>query len=232
MNEIIDNIANELFSMQDLQFQSFNSKLIPTIPSELIIGVRTPRLRAYSKKLFKSQYRDVFLNFLPHKYLEENNLHMYLLEQIKDFDECISRTEEFLPYIDNWSTCDVPAPKIFAKYKTELLGYIHKWIKSNHEYTIRYAIGLLMSLFLDESFDPVYIELVASVRSEKYYVNMMIAWYFATALAKQYDCAVKYIQQQKLQVFTHNKTIQKAVESFRILPERKAYLKTLKIKIK
>ncbi len=223
-------VSENLFSMKDEEYRDFNSKLIPTVAPEKVIGVRTPFLRAYAKEFYKTDEAEKFLNSLPHTYYEENNLHAYLIEQIKDFDEALKRTDEFLPYIDNWGTCDTFLPPIFKKNTDLLLPQIKKWLKSDKTYTVRYALKLLMALFLDEKFSLDYLDAAAQKVSDEYYVNMMIAWYFATALAKQYESAVAYLTDKKLPPWVHNKTIQKAVESRRISPEKKAYLKTLKIK--
>ena len=226
MNEI----QEQLFAMQDADYKAFHSKLMPTVNPEKIIGIRTPVLRKFANEFAKTDGAEKFINDLPHKYYEENNLHAFLLEKVKDFDKAIALAEEFLPYIDNWATCDVFMPKAFKTNRGKVLPYAKRWMKSNHTYTVRYGIGILMSLVLDDDFDEKYLETVALVKSDEYYINMMIAWYFATALAKQYDCAVKYIEQKRLEKWVHNKTIQKAVESYRVPNETKEYLKTLKIK--
>ena len=234
---MIQEINNKLFEMQDLKYRDFHAGLMPTIDKSLIIGVRTPMLRSFAKELIRTAKKDAatkefvseFLTQLPHKYYEENNLHGFLLESIKDFDTCVKMLERFLPYINNWATCDSIAPSVFKKEPIKLLPYIDKWLEADEVYTIRYAIGALMKYFLNDLFEVKYLEKVAGVVSEEYYVNMMIAWYFATALAKQYDEAVKFIENQRLEKWTHNKAIQKAVESNRITKEQKAYLKTLKI---
>lgn len=222
-------ITNELLKMQDEGYKAFHSKLMPTIDENRIIGIRVPVLRKYAKEVFKSGNRHEFLKTLPHNYYEENNLHAFIIEQINDFSETIKYTEEFLPYIDNWATCDMFVPKVFKNNKEALLPYIEKWMSSNKTYTIRYAIKLLMDLFLDENFDRVYLEKVASIKSEEYYVKMMVAWYFATALFKQRDAALEFIVNNKLEPWTHNKAIQKAIESNRIPKEDKIYLRTLKV---
>ncbi len=224
------NVTEELFAMQDKGYKAFHEKLIPTVSPDRVIGVRTPELRKFARAFAKDERAAEFLKDLPHRYYEENNLHAFVIETIKDYDTALIETKRFLPYIDNWATCDMFLPKVFRKNIEPLLGEIGEWIKSEHVYTVRYAIGLLMTLYLDDGFRPEYAELVASVRSDEYYINMMIAWYFATALAKQYDCAVKYLTQRSLDVWTHNRAIQKAVESRRISTATKAYLKTLKIK--
>lgn len=216
-----------LFSLQDASFRTFNSRLIPNIAPETIIGVRTPELRRIAKELDDG---DEFLRRLPHHYFEENLIHGFLLERERDFGAAIAGVEEFLPYVDNWAVCDQLNPKVFKKRRQELLPYIRRWIASDQVYTIRFAIGMLMRHFLDEDFDPDYLQQVAAVRNEDYYVKMMVAWYFATALAKQYDAALPYIIGKHLQPWTHNKAIQKAVESFRISDDQKALLRQYKIR--
>lgn len=226
----IEKIQKELFSLQDLEYKNFQSKLIPTISPDTIIGIRTPVLRKFAKNFAKTPEAEEFIKTLPHQYYDENNLHGFLIESVKDFDKAIKLLDEFLPYIDNWATCDLISPKIFAKHTDALLNKINVWIKSDKVYTVRYGIGMLMKYFLDEKFDESYLETVAKIRSEEYYINMMIAWYLATALAKQYDSAVRFIEENKLSIWVHNKAIQKAVESYRISEEHKLYLKSLKIK--
>lgn len=227
----IENQVQELlFSMQDLGYKAFHAKLIPNIKEDVIIGVRTPELRKYAKEFAKTDEAKEFVNRLPHKYYEENNLHGFIIEQIKDFDECIAEVERFLPYVDNWATCDLMSPKVFRKNLPKLLDRIKVWIQLNDTYTVRFAIEMLMKYFLDDEYDVKYPRMVAKVKSDEYYVNMMIAWYFATALAKQYDSILSFIENQKLETWTHNKAIQKAIESRRISQEQKDYLRTLKIK--
>ena len=233
-------MKDELFKLQDIEYRVFQKKLIPTADQEMFIGVRTPELRKLAKRLYKEAKADSngpaaadvgrFLKDLPHEYFDENQLHAFIISEEKDFDRCIEEVEKFLPYVDNWATCDQLSPKVFKKNKDGLLLHVRKWLESDHTYTVRFAIGMLMEHFLNEDFDPEYPELVAGVRSDEYYVNMMIAWYFATALAKQYDAILPYIEEQRLDVWTHNKTIQKARESYRITAEQKEYLKTLKRK--
>lgn len=226
----MNKIQNKLFEMQDLEYKAFHSKLMPTIDEDKIIGVRIPVLRKFANEFAKSVEVEKFIADLPHAYYEENNLHAFVLEKTKDFDLAVKLTEKFLPYIDNWATCDMFSPKVFKKNKDKILELAKKWMKSEHTYTVRYGIGVMMRYFLEEDFKEEYLELVASVKSGEYYVNMMIAWYFATALAKQYESAVKYIREKRLDVWVHNKAIQKAVESYRVPNETKEYLKTLKIK--
>ena len=220
-------LQKQLFALQDPGYREFHARLIPGIPKEDIIGIRTPVLRRFAGEFARdhSQEAEAFFKELPHRYYEENNLHMLLVTKIKDYPECLRKVEEFLPYINNWATCDLPAPKCFEKHREELLPVIREWVTSTDTYTIRYGIGILMRLYLDDAYRPEYADLVARVRSEEYYVNMMIAWYFATALAKQWDAAVPYIEQHRLSDWVHKKTIQKAVESYRITSEQKEYLK-------
>ena len=226
----MDSIKEELFSFQDKEYRDFQKKLIPTIYQENVIGVRTPILRKFAKSLVKENKYKSFLEDLPHKYFDENQLHAFIISKIKNYDECISYINIFLPYIDNWATCDQMSPKIFKKNKKKLLNQIKIWIKSKDTYTIRFSIGMLMNHFLDEDYNPKYLEMVSKIKSDEYYINMMVAWYFATALAKQYDDTISYIENNKLDKWTHNKTIQKAIESYRITEEQKDYLRKLKIK--
>lgn len=221
-------LHNALFALQDTSYKAFHEKLIPTVPCETVIGIRTPVLRRFAADYAKTPHAADFLATLPHTYYEENNLHAFLIEKIRDFDQALAALEAFLPHIDNWATCDAFAPKVFAKHTEALLPHIESWIASDRTYTVRYGLGTLMRYYLDEHFKPAYLTLAASVRSEEYYVNMMIAWFFATALAKQYDAALPILSEHRLDVWTHNKAIQKARESFRITDEQKVYLKTLK----
>ena len=227
---ITDEITTKLFSLKDTAYRDFQVKLIPGMDTQKEIGVRTPELRKLAKELAKREDIREFLNDLPHQYFDENQLHAFILSGEKDFEKCMEDLERFLPYVDNWATCDQTSPKVFRKHRKELLESINRWIESEHTYTVRFAIKMLMEHFLDEDFDPIYPEMVATVRSEEYYIRMMIAWYFATALAKRYDAVLPYLKQEKLDVWTHNKTIQKAVESYRITEEQKIYLKSLKRK--
>lgn len=221
-------ILEKLLENREDAYADFQYKLTPGLAREDFIGVRTPILRKYAKELSKNAVCEEFLDQLPHRYFEENQLHGFLISLMKDFDACILRLEQFLPYINNWATCDQTSPVVFKKNKEKLLPYIRKWISSNHTYTIRFAIGMLMQHYLDEDFREEYLDLVTSVRSEEYYVNMEIAWYMATALAKQWDATIPYIERRAMDGWTHNKTIQKARESYRIKAEDKEYLKTLK----
>ena len=225
-----DEIEKRLFEMQDTEYRDFQSKLMPTVEKGRIIGVRTPSLRKLAKELAKQPVSDAFLNGLPHKYYEEDNLHAFLLEQIKDFDRAVCEIDRFLPYVDNWATCDMMSPKVLLRYPDRLIEKIDVWLSSGDTYAVRFGIKMLMSGFLDDRFLPEYADRVAAVRSDEYYVKMMAAWYFATALSKQYEAVLPYITEYRLDTWTHNKAIQKALESNRITPERKAYLRTLKIK--
>lgn len=224
----MQSINNELFKLCDPDYKAFHQKLIPNIDPKLIIGVRTPALKKYTNRLFGTEECSLFLKELPHEFYEENNLHAFLINKIKDFDVCIAEVEKFLPFIDNWATCDGLRPISFKNNAEKLLPYVENWLKSDREYTVRFGIEMLMCHYLDEHFDSKYLNLVASVKSDKYYVNMMIAWYFATALAKQWDQTLPYLEQNKLDTWVHNKTIQKAIESFRITEQQKAYLRSLK----
>ena len=226
--EVIPKVQQDLFTMQDLKYRDFHAKLMPTVEKESVIGVRVPVLRTYAKKFGKTEEAKQFLKILPHQYYEENNLHMMLVAQIKDYESCLAEVERFLPYVDNWATCDLPAPKCFEKHKKELIAVIRKWISSEKTYVVRYGIGLLLRLYLDADFDPAYLELVTAVQSEEYYVNMMIAWYLATALAKQWEETIPYLEERRLSEWVHRKTIQKAVESYRITKEKKEYLRSLR----
>lgn len=225
---MIEEIRETLFSGQDIPYRDFQSSLIPNVPADRFIGVRTPVLRKYASELAKREDAGTFLNDLPHRYFDEDQLHAFIISGEKDFDRCMALTEAFLPYVDNWATCDQMSPKVFKKHHEELLSAVRRWIVSDHVYTVRFAIGMLMEHFLEEDFDPEYPEIVASVRSEEYYVRMMAAWYFATALAKQYDAVLPFLEEHRLDPWTHNKAIQKAVESRRISQERKEQLRKIK----
>lgn len=224
-------IQKKLFELQDKEYAVFQAGLTPTLDPSLFIGVRVPACRSLAKDLYKNDKDEVkdFLSELPHKYYDENMLHGLLISEIRDFGLCISELEAFLPYVDNWAVCDIMSPKCFKKHKPELLPLIEAWTESSEEYTVRFGLEMLMSHFLDDDFKPEYLAAAASVRSDRYYVNMMIAWFFATALAKQWDSTIGYIENNRLQKWVHNKTIQKARESNRISDERKLYLKGLKI---
>ena len=227
---MLEQIREDLFRMQDLTYRDFQSRLLPTVAPETLIGVRTPALRDYAKRLGKTEDAAAFLQKLPHTYFDENQLHAFLLCEMKDFERCMDEVNRFLPYIDNWATCDQMSPKVFKKHRAALLAQIPAWLASEKSYTVRFVVGMLMQHFLDEDFAPAYPDMVAALRSEEYYVNMMIAWYFATALAKQYEAALPFLENRRLSPWTHNKAIRKAVESFRVTPEQKAYLRSLKIK--
>jgi len=224
-----DEIQSQLISMSEGEYQKFSSSLMPTVDPKTVLGIRIPRLRAYAKKLSPTDAQ-AFLDDLPHTYFEENNLHAFLIANIRDADACMRELSRFLPYVDNWATCDSLRPVCFAKNPEKLRLAINQWIQSAHPYTVRFAIEALMIHFLDHRFDPSDLYLVAGVKNEHYYVKMMIAWYFATALAKQYDEAILFLETRKLSPWIHHKTIQKAVESYRLTADRKAYLKTLRRK--
>ena len=233
-------ITAQLFALQDKAYADFQSKLLPTVKRETVIGVRTPDLRKMAKQICKTPAAQEFLHSLPHRYFDENQLHAFILSEEKDFERCIEGLEQFLPYVDNWATCDQLSPHCFKKHTHELLPLIRKWMRCKHTYTKRFGICTLMRYFLsrkssndsclDDFFRPEYLEWVASIKSDEYYIRMMQAWFFATALAKQWDATLPYIEQHRLEKDTHNKTIQKAMESFRITDEQKALLKTLRVK--
>ncbi|WP_026522141.1 DNA alkylation repair protein [Butyrivibrio sp. VCB2001] len=227
----VEGIREKLFELQDEKYRDFQQGLIPSVEQKEFIGIRTPALRKLAKELYKSGELDEFFRDLPHKYFDENQLHAFAISEIKDFDECMKALEEFLPFVDNWATSDQMSPKVFKKNKEELFSHIKKWLQSDHTYTVRFGIGMLMQHFLDEDFDLSYPEMVAGIRSDEYYINMMIAWYFATALAKQYESILPFIEEKRLSPWTHNKAIQKSVESYRITDEQKTYLRRLKVKI-
>lgn len=229
-NSAESRIVRELRALADADYKEFNAKLIPTVKKERVIGVRTPALRMYAKRFFRTEQATEFLRALPHVYHEENLLHAFLIEQIKDSCECLDEIEKFLPYIDNWAVCDQLAPGCLSRAKEELLGRIRKWSRSNQPYTVRFAIGMLMRYYLDEDFDPAYLAIPIEANTGTYYTDMMTAWFFATALAKQYDAVLPVLTERRLASHVHNKTIQKARESRRIAPDQKEYLNTLKIK--
>jgi 3-methyladenine DNA glycosylase AlkD len=214
--------------MKDEQYKSFQSGLIPNIDKNLVIGVRTPKLRKLAKEICRDDMTEEFMNELPHKYFEENQLHAFLISDIKDYELCVRELERFLPYVDNWATCDQMNPKILKKYPEKLIDKVYEWLESADTYTVRFAIKLLMDYYLEDEFKEEYPKLVAGIASDEYYVKMMAAWYFATALAKQYDAVIIYIEKRMLPEWTHRKTIQKACESYRITDEQKIYLRTLK----
>ena len=227
---ITEKTEKELIRLQDTKYREMQIRIIPSVAPERIIGVRTPELRRYAKQLAKTDDVQAFLKDLPHKYFEEDQLQAFIISGIKDYEDCIGELDHFLPYVDNWATCDQMSPKVFKNNRPALLKKIKKWIAAKETYTVRFGIGMLMEHFLDEDYDAKYPEMIAGIKSEEYYVNMMIAWYFATALAKQYDSVLPYIEGRRLDAWTHNKAIQKSVESNRIPADQKDYLKTLKIK--
>ena len=230
MTQETECIRARLFALQDEGYRDFHSRLMPTVPPETVIGVRVPALRRLAKRLAGTPQAEAFLQELPHIYYEENNLHAFLLESIRDYDAALAATEKFLPYIDNWATCDSFCPKVFAKHKEDLLPVLRRWMASDHPYTVRYGMEMLMRYYLDEDFRPEHLAWAAAVHSGEYYINMMRAWYFATALAKQPEAALPWLTARRLDVWTHNKTIQKAVESSRIPAETKAFLRTLRVR--
>lgn len=224
---LMEKIVKELFEMQDEKYRDFQSALIPGSDLEKVIGIRTPLLRKYAKNLPLEDAK-AFLLELPHEYFDENQLHAFIVSKIKDIDACIKEVNTFLPYVDNWATCDQMSPVIFKKHKDRLLVEVKRWIASSETYTVRFGIKMLMQHFLDEDFNLEYPEMVAKIQSEEYYVKMMIAWYFATALAKQYDSVIPFIEEGRLEKWTHNKAIQKSIESYRITTDKKKYLRSLK----
>ena len=226
-------ITEQLITMKDEVYKNFHGKLMPTINPDTILGVRVPLLRKFSNQLSKSFSKEEierFMNELPHRYYEENNIHAFLIEKINDYDECIAALDKFLPYVDNWATCDMMNPKIFKKNTQKLFDKIEEWMSSSHVYTIRFGIGMLMRFYLDDDFSTQYLDMVANIVSDEYYVNMMKAWFFATALAKQYEATLPYIQHNRLDIWSHNKAIQKSIESFRVSKEHKEELRRYKRK--
>lgn len=223
-------LQSQLFGMQDKAYAAFQAKLTPDIPRERFIGVRVPQLRAFAKAFAKDPAHEAFLQTLPHAYYDEDMLHALLLSQMRDYEACLSATEAFLPHVDNWAVCDILSPKVFGRHKAELLPQIRRWAASPLTYTCRFGLEMLMTHFLDADFKPAFLDIVAAARSEAYYVKMMVAWFMATALAKQWDATIPYLEQPILSPWTHNKAIQKARESLRITAEQKAYLQTLKVK--
>ena len=228
MTDAENYVRERLFELQDLQYRDFHSALMPTVSKDKIIGVRVPLLRKLAKELFRNGAGEEYIKNLPHKYYEEDNLHAFIIEQIRDFDVCLAQTERFLPFIDNWATCDIFSPKIFAEDPDTIYNKSLEWIASDKIYSVRYGIGMLMRYFLDENFSDDILKNVSQIKSDEYYVNMMIAWFFATALAKQYDSTIIYIENKILDIWVHNKAIQKAIESNRISSDTKKYLRTLK----
>lgn len=223
-------VQRELFLLEDPKYADFQARLTPGVSRDRIIGVRIPALRKLVKKYYKDPEHIQFLNQLPHMYYDEDLLHGLLISEEQDYEICMRQVEVFLPYIDNWAVCDTISPKAFARHKAELIIKIRTWIASPHTYVCRFGIGMLMKHFLDKDFKPVYLELPAAVHSSEYYVNMMIAWFYATALAKQWDASIPYLETDRLDPWTHNKTIRKAIESRRITEEQKNYLRSLKRK--
>ncbi len=228
---IVDEVREELFRLQDTAYREFQLGVMPTVDASTVIGVRTPALRKLAKQLGRRDDVDVFLSDLPHTYFDENQLHAFIVSDMRDYAACVAEVERFLPYVDNWATCDQMSPRVFKRHRAELLEPIKCWIASDRTYTTRFGVGMLMEHYLDEDFDPVYLDMVAGVTSEEYYVRMMVAWYFATALAKQYDAAIPFLTERRLDDWTHNKTIQKAIESRRISAEQKDYLRSLRAKL-
>ena len=225
MNELQQN----LFGMRDAAYAAFIAKLTPGFPPSHFIGVRVPLLRTIARSFAKEEAASQsFLSHLPHSYYEEDMLHGMLISLVKDYDRCLDLTDRFLPYVDNWAVCDTLSPKVFAKHKAQLLENILRWSSSSHTYTCRFGLRMLMTHFLDDSFSADFLEIPAALRSEEYYVKMMVAWFFATALAKQWEATLPYLENRQLDPWTHRKTIQKAIESYRIPPERKDYLRTLR----
>jgi len=221
-----DNIVKSLYALQDTTYRDFQSALLPTVDKKSVIGVRTPELRSLARKL--RGISDDFINNLPHKYFEENQLHAFIISDIRDFDSAVSAVDSFLPFVDNWATCDQMSPRVFAKNIDKLLPYIKKWIKSKHTYTVRFGVLCLMRYFLDDGFDTKYADMVANIKSDEYYINMMRAWYFATACAKQLTHILPYFKNGALDTWTHNRAIQKAIESYRVLDVNKAILRNLR----
>lgn len=221
-------IQNKLFELKDEKYAEFQAKLTPTVPREAFIGVRVPLVRKLAKELKGSEAAHAFLSCLPHDYYDENMLHGLLISELKDYDVCLAETKRFLPFIDNWAVCDILSPKVFRKHRPELIEEIKKWAASEDEYTVRFGIEMLMSHFLDDAFKPDYLAIPAGVVRDEYYINMMLAWFFATALSKQWDSAILCLRENRLGIWVHNKTIQKAIESYRITDEQKEYLRTLR----
>ena len=226
----MNQLQTQLFELQDLKYRDFHTKLMPGIDKETIIGIRVPVLRKFAREFAKTEEADCFLRELPHRYYEENNLHMMPISGILDYEKCLMEIERFLPFVNNWATCDMIALPTVKKHLDIFIQEVCRWIASDHPYIVRFGIGMLMRYYLDEQFKPEYPKKVAEVKSDEYYVNMMRAWYFATALAKQYDQIIPYLEEKRLDTWTHNKTIQKAIESYRITPEQKIYLRTLRVK--
>lgn len=223
-------IQAQLFALQDLDYRTFHCKLMPTVDPERVIGVRTPQIRQLAKQLSGTPEGEAFLQALPHRYYEENNLHGALLSLGKSYSWVLEGVNVFLPYVDNWATCDLLSPKVFRKHLPELREEIPRWLADPHPYTVRFGLRMLLSFYWGSNFQREYLDWAAALQREEYYVKMMVAWYFATALAKEYAVTLPYLQAHRLDPWTHNKAIQKAVESTRVSPEHKAYLRTLKVK--
>ena len=221
-------ITKKLFELQDKEYAEFQSKLTPNVDKDKFIGVRVPDVRKLAKQYIQDDESTEFMNSLPHKYYDEDMLHGLLISEIKDYNLCVKELEKFLPYVDNWAVCDIMGPKILKKYSDEFINKIKQWVKSKHTYTCRFAIKMLMSNYLDKEFKTEYLEIPVNIHSDEYYINMVIAWFYATALAKQWDKTILYLEQNKLNIWIHNRTIQKARESFRITDAQKEYLKKLK----
>lgn len=222
-------LQKQLISMADRKYAEFQAKLTPTVDPALFIGIRIPQLRAFAKEYIKKPEAAEFLNALPHEFYDENMLHGLLLSLLKDYDECVAGVDRFLPYVDNWAVCDIMSPKVFARHKAIFINKIREWSASSDTYTCRFGLEMLMSHYLDDDFKAEYLEIAAAATSDEYYVKMMVAWFFATALAKQWDATIPYLENRRLAAWTHNKTIQKARESFRITPQQKEYLKSIKV---
>ena len=227
---IEDDIRGWLQARQDTKYREMQVKILPSLSPGAIVGVRTPDLRKYAKEIGRREDVKEFLESLPHRFFEENQLHAFIISDLKDYGQCMTEMARFLPYVDNWATCDQMSPRVFKKRRQELLPSIREWIASGRCYTVRFGLKMLMEHFLDDDFSPDYVEMAAGIKSDEYYVNMMIAWYFATALAKQYDTVLPFIEGNRLAPWTHNKAIQKAVESYRIAEEQKDYLRSLRRK--
>ena len=223
-----EEIKAELLRHADAAYRDFQGRLIPSIPRDTILGVRTPILRKMAKIYSRREDIGEFLADLPHPTFDENQLHAFIISEERDFDVCLSEVDAFLPYVDNWATCDQLSPRAFGRRSGDLLPTINRWLGSGRTYTVRFGIGMLMRYYLDVRFEAIYLAQVAAIRSDEYYINMMIAWYFATALAKQYEDTIPYLEEHRLSPFVHAKSIQKAIESYRISEEKKGYLRSLK----
>lgn len=224
------NIQKELFDLQDLKYRDFQASLVPNVSKTSIIGVRTPNLRKLADKVYASIDKETFLSSLPHEYHEENLLHFFVISKNSDYEKCVEEVNRFLPYVTNWAVCDQSSPNVFKKHHDELLNQIMEWLQSDHLYTVRFAIRMLMNEFLGEKFSPKFLELVGAIKTDEYYLQMMQAWYFATALAKQYDATIQYLEKRKLDETVFKMTIRKARESFRVTDEHKSYLKHFLLK--